>query len=110
MKRRARLTVALLFGALAIAGCPGRAPVRNLEGDSVPHRSAKSVIEAHAPSLMAIPGVVGVYEGARDDGTVVIRIMVVRRTPELDQKLPRRLDGYPVEIEATGVIRPLGGN
>jgi hypothetical protein len=32
---------------------------------------------------------------------------VIQKTPELEQKIPRTLEGYPVVIEETGEIRPL---
>jgi hypothetical protein len=92
---------------LALASCRDRAAEDEGEIDSVPQRSAKSVIEQHAPALMAIPGVVGVYEGARADGKPVIRVMVIEARSELVRKIPRRLEGYPVEVEVTGEIRPL---
>jgi hypothetical protein len=90
---------ALLFGA----GCPGEreAPPEK------PTRPIEAVRQDHADELLAIPGVVGFYPHQRDDGTPVLRVMVVKRTPELDRKLPRALEGYPVEIEVTGEIRPL---
>jgi hypothetical protein len=65
------------------------------------------VIERHAPELMKIPGVVGVYEGETRAHAPCIRIMVVKRTRDLEARLPRRLEGHPVEIEETGVIRPM---
>jgi hypothetical protein len=68
------------------------------------------VIQRHSDSLLTIPGVVGVYEGRTADNRPVIRIMVAKRTPEHDERLPKTLEGYPVEIEETGEIRPLQGN
>ena len=65
------------------------------------------VIERRAPELMKIAGVVGVYEGETRRHAPCIRIMVAKRTHELEARLPRRLEGYPVEIEETGVIRPM---
>jgi len=37
----------------------------------------------------------------------VIQVLVVHRTPELEPRLPRTLDGYPVVIVETGEIRAL---
>jgi hypothetical protein len=37
----------------------------------------------------------------------VIEVFVVYRTPELEARLPRTLDGYPVAIVETGEIRAL---
>ena len=70
-------------------------------------RDIKEVMEAHTEELMAIPGVVGVYIGALDDGTPCIKVMVIEKTPELEQKIPKALEGHPIVIEETGEIRPL---
>jgi len=57
---------------------------------------------------MAIPGVVGVAIGLRDDGTTpCIQILVAERTRTLEERLPRTLEGHPVVVEETGPIRPL---
>jgi hypothetical protein len=70
-------------------------------------RDAKEVMQAHAAEFMAIPGVVGVYTGVLDDGTSCITVMVKKRTPELEQKIPQSLEGVPVVTEETGEIRPI---
>jgi hypothetical protein len=45
-----------------------------------------------------------------DDGkTLCLKVMVSEKTRELDQQIPKSLEGYPVVIEKTGVIRPLPG-
>lgn len=72
-----------------------------------PIRDINVVMQDHTAELMALPGVVGVYIGAREDSTLCIRVMVVSNTPELERKIPSVLEGHPVEIEETGVIRPL---
>ena len=59
---------------------------------------------------MAIPGVVGVYVGLMDDGkTLCLKVMVSDKTQDVERQIPRSLEGYPVVIEKTGVIRPLSG-
>jgi hypothetical protein len=60
---------------------------------------------------MAIPGVVGTGEGASGGagGAPVILVLVSRRTPEVDSRVPKRLEGYPVEIRVVGDVRKLGG-
>lgn len=66
------------------------------------------VLRAHDKELMAIPGVVGVYVGALEDGkSPCLKVMVVKKTPELERRIPKSLDGYPVVVEETGVIRPM---
>ena len=84
--------------ALALAGCSGRG--------APPSQPAVRVIEASADSLMAIPGVVGVYEGLSGRETV-IRIMLAAHSDSLVRRLPKRLGGYRVELEVTGPIEPM---
>jgi hypothetical protein len=57
---------------------------------------------------LANPGVVGVYEGLLEDNkTPCLKVMVARKAPELEKRIPKSLEGYPVVIEETGTIRPL---
>lgn len=80
-----------------------------LSEDTVPSRDINAVLRAHENKLMAIAGVVGVYVGLMDDGkTPCLKIMVVKKTKDLEQQIPKLLEGYPIVIEETGVIRPLG--
>ncbi len=65
------------------------------------------VIEDHAAALLAIEGVVGVYEGTLPDGRACIHLAVAIRSPELEKRLPAEIDGYPVSIVETGPIGPL---
>lgn len=73
---------------------------------SRPARPIDQVLHDHAAELMALPGVVGVYQGALKDGTPCIAVMVVKKTRELDTKIPDALEGHPVRIDETGEIRP----
>ena len=99
------LCVCLLMVSVAV-GC------RDLDekGESrttMTRRDINTVKDAHADELMALPGVVGVYVGELEDHTPAIGVMVVKKTPELEQKIPRSLEGHPVRIDETGVIRPM---
>ena len=74
----------------------------------IPSRDINAVLRAHEDELMGIPGVVGVYVGLMEDGkTPCLKIMVVKKTKDLEQQVPKSLEGYPIIIEETGVIRPL---
>ncbi len=64
----------------------------------------ETTLARHSDSLMALPGVVGVAQG-ESAGQPVITVLVVRRTPDLDARLPRVLDGFPVVVVETGEIR-----
>ena len=63
------------------------------------------VKKRHASSIMAIPSVVGVGIGARE-AEPCIKVFVQEKTPELEQRLPRNLEGFKVDVEAIGSIRP----
>ena len=74
----------------------------------MPKRDINAVLRDHDREMMAIPGVVGVYVGVLEDGkTPCLKVMVVRKTPELERKIPKSLEGYPVLLDETGAIRPL---
>jgi hypothetical protein len=73
----------------------------------MPTRDIKTVMEAHVNELMAMPGVAGVAIGELDDGTPCILVMVVELTDELEQKIPKSLEGHPVVIEVSGEFKPM---
>jgi hypothetical protein len=57
---------------------------------------------------MNLPGVVLVADGTRENGSLYILVGIVSDTPEIRERIPLALQGYPVEIEVTGTIEPLG--
>jgi hypothetical protein len=99
------LAIALATAVLPLAGCVRHAPPRET---SMPERPIADVLATHTPELMAVPGVVGTYQGALPDGRPCIVVMVVKRTPGLDARLPRTLEGWPVGIDESGEIRAMG--
>lgn len=105
----AALTLAAL--PLAATGCRESGPGRDSEArgrETMTKRPVAEVIAAHDDSLLAVPGVIGVYEGARDDGTPVIRVLATGLSGGARARIPATLEGYPVEIEWSDEIRPLG--
>ncbi len=58
---------------------------------------------------MSLPGVVAVGIGAVGD-TAVIKVFVSKKTPALEQKIPKKVEGYSVVIEESGEIRVLERN
>jgi hypothetical protein len=70
----------------------------------MPSRPIEQVLEAHSEEWMAIPGVVGTGIG-ECAGQPCIRVFVVEKTPELERKLPARVEGYVVDVVATGEFR-----
>jgi hypothetical protein len=66
--------------------------------------SIEEVLMKYTDNLMSIHGVVGTGQGLFD-GKSCIKVFVVKKTPELEDKIPENLEGYPVKIKETGVIR-----
>lgn len=96
------------FLLAAITTCKETVEESRKDQPQMQQQNINTVMEAHTTELMALPGVVGVYIGLLDDEkTPCIKVMVIEKTPELESKIPASLDGYPVVIEETGVIRPL---
>ncbi|MBI1924994.1 hypothetical protein HYR99_12195 [Candidatus Poribacteria bacterium] len=58
---------------------------------------------------MSIPGVVGTAQGVCD-GKPCIKVFVITKTPELERKIPRVLEGHPVMVQETGEIQALPQN
>ena len=55
---------------------------------------------------MSIPGVIGVGVGGKENAAKIV-VNVVRLTEGLISKIPKELDGVPVEILETGIIKAL---
>lgn len=71
-----------------------------------PESEASSAIEqvkeSHEQQLMAIEGVEGVGIGQNSIGDEAI--IVYLRTADVHSRIPRTIDGYPVETKVTGII------
>ena len=78
--------------------------------ESMTRKDINTVLKDYDNDLLTIPGVVGVYVGLLpDDKTPCLKVMVVKETEDLKGKIPESIEGYPVVIEESGVIRPLKG-
>src|SRR3989337_1021433 len=73
---------------------------------TMPARSIEEVLNEHTDNLMSIPGVVGTAQGLCNNKPC-IKFYVIKITQELEQKIPKALEGHPIVIEETGGIRPL---
>ena len=87
----------VLVGSLAIAQV----------NSPVPRRDINAVLAAHDKTLLAIPGVVGVYVGTLRGSTPCLKVMLAEKNVESERKIPSAIEGYPVVTEVTGEIRPL---
>ena len=106
MQRRRWLSCLVGLGMFALAaGCQ-----KNMAQDnsSSPKRDINAVLRDHDKQLLAIPGVVGVYVAVLEDGKrPCLKVMLARKTPEIERAVPKTIEGYPVVLEVTGEIRPL---
>jgi hypothetical protein len=88
--------------------CPDRSGQQNNPAEPMSKRDINDVLRDYDQKLMALHGVVGVCVGLlQDKKSSCLKVMVVRETEDLKRKIPKSLDGYPVLIEETGVVRPL---
>ena len=67
--------------------------------------SILQVKEHHEQELMAIEGVEGVGVGRNSIGDDAI--IVYLRSEDVRSRVPRSIDGYPVEMKVTGIIEAL---
>ncbi|MGB7291680.1 MAG: hypothetical protein WBD99_05890 [Thermodesulfobacteriota bacterium] len=72
----------------------------------MPTESIEEVLREHTEELMSIPGVAGTAQGLCNNKPC-IKVFVIERTKEIDQRIPDELDGYPVEVEETGEFKAL---
>ena len=79
------------------------------ERSPAPQRDINAVLADHDDRLLAIPGVVGVYVGLKEDGkTPCLKVMLLERKSAAEQPIPATIEGYAVIVEVTGELRPLG--
>jgi hypothetical protein len=84
-----------------------RSNIKNRAGENMLLRDINEVLSDHDDALMAIEGVVGVAVGLTEDGkTLCLKVLVARKTPELVRRIPTSIEGHPVAVEESGVIRP----
>lgn len=97
----------VLLGLVLGAGSSNNIKENSKGQNKVPERDINEVMADHVEELIKLPGVVGVYISALDDGTPCIKIMIVEKMNELEQKIPKFLEGHPVLLIETGEIIPL---
>ena len=74
------------------------------KGNQMAAKPIVKVIKEHAKTLMSIPGVVGAGQGLCE-GKPCIKVFVIKKTPDVEEKIPKTLEGYPVVIEETGEVK-----
>lgn len=97
----------VVIALFLVAGLSCGPPAAN--EDTMPKRDINAVMESHTTELMAISGVTGVAIGALDNGKPCILVLVLADTDSLRAKLPKTLEGHPVQIFESGEIKPMDG-
>ena len=64
-------------------------------------KGIEAVQKQYESQLMSIPGVVGVGIG-ECNGQPCLKVFVTKKTPELEQQIPKQLEGFKVDIEVGG--------
>ncbi len=70
-------------------------------------QATMAVQERHTPELMANPEVVGTAVTLTEDGRPAIMVMTKTAALKKGEGIPESIEGIPVVIEVTGVIRPM---
>ena len=99
--------VGLLAGTASCGGPGEEAAPATPEQATVTAKTIEEAQQHLTDSVMSLAGVTGIMIG-ECDGTPCIKVLVVRKTDELAEQVPSEFEGYPVELEVTGEIRPLG--
>jgi hypothetical protein len=102
---RAAVICAACLAALFLAACKPQPEASR----TMPERDIETVMNAHVDRLMALPGVTAVAISELADRTPCIKVYVVELTEETAAPIPKELEGHPVVVEESGMIRPLGG-
>jgi hypothetical protein len=101
--------ISLLVIAMSIVFSTNKAVYDSAGEHTMKEKTIQEVLSEYTGELMSLPGVVGTAQGLCD-GKPCIKVFVTEKTPELDQRIPDSLGGYPVMTEETGVIRALPEN
>lgn len=109
VRRWSRGKVCGVLASLLVVACVGCSHGTSKHGSGLPGmnlRPIEMVLKEHTPEWMSIPGVVGCGIGEKK-GKPCILILVVKRTKELNTRLPKQVEGYSVVVKESGVIRAL---
>ena len=100
------LCIGIIILGSGIISCINKT-ANDQEGEKqVTAKTIEEVLKDHTEELMSIPGVVGIGQGLCN-GKPCIKVLVIEKTSELEQKIPDNIESYQVMIEETGEIRAL---
>jgi hypothetical protein len=107
--KKTALVITLTVFTVSIATCTNQIADDREGKNEMASKTIQQVLKEHTNELMSIPGVVGTAQGLCD-GQPCIKVLVIKKTSEIEEKIPETLEGYPVEIESTGEIKALPKN
>ncbi len=100
------LGIFLIIAVPLLATCASKNAGTQQGENRMASKTIEEVLNENTRELMSIPGVVGTAQGLCS-GKPCIKVYVVKKTPDLDKKIPKSIEGFPVSIEETGEITPL---
>ena len=103
------LSIGIIILGSGIVSCVNKTANDQEERKQVTAKTIEEVLKEHTEELMSLPGVVGTAQGLCDDKPC-IKVYVIKKTSELDQKIPDIIEGYRIMIEETGEIQALPEN
>lgn len=108
MKFRLKTKLVILSILFLICGlnCTKSKVEQTSKSNQMTNKSIEQVLKEHTPHLMSIPGVTGTAQGELA-GKPCIKVYVVKETEELKKQIPKEIEGYPVDIQESGVIKPM---
>ena len=70
------------------------------------NNTIEEVLKIYTSEFMSIPGVVGTAIGKQKDESCII-VLVIEKTPDLTEKIPLIIEGFPVVIKQAGELKAL---
>jgi hypothetical protein len=101
------LSYTLALFLLGATGCATRSDSRDAGEGPVAKSTIQDIVKKNTDFLLSIPGVRGVAVGQKG-GKPCVLVLVTQKTDDVMAKIPSQLEGYPVVVEETGTLRPLG--
>jgi ribosome biogenesis GTPase A len=91
--RTIALVIALIIPLLALGDDPGMSP------------SIQEVKKQHEKQFLDMPGVVSVGIGLDVNGNQAIIVGLDAPNPEIEAKIPAKLEGFPVVVQTIGSLK-----
>jgi len=94
--------LALFLAGMMVTTVLGDGVPAAAEGEkTVADKAITEVLKERTEALMSVRGVVGAGQGLCE-GRPCVKVYVVKKTPEVEQKIRRIVDPYPFVIQESG--------